>query len=969
MPGKSHPPTRLASTMIFSQLGASARSYRYVRRRFPLTLLFGGVGLLLIAIAGVLVFVIFERIAQSGFVETVEQENARDVAHLVGMAADDAGIGPLYVGQRRIGAGDVEAPTLENFLEGDALAGTVLSARDTMDIVGASLYEASGEPVWSFEATHIHRGGTSEGLGEVLGGEISSELELDEEMISADGRRERLDVVETYIPLRTEPDGPLLGAFEVYRDVSESYASLVSDVRGQVLWTTGAVMGGLYVTLVGAIALADRAVSRSRRRAEAEEARRRRHVESLAEIARTVNSDLDLDTVYSHTASSLEGVVPHERMSITLLEERGNRVVFERGAPVQGHRVDAVLPHLPVDRATAAVPVREEHRDAGLHVWIRSPLGRGGEVIGHLNLLRREVAGFTEDEVMLVEEVAQQVSAAIKNARLFDLTRRHVEDLESLAEIGRLASSAPDIAHLYHGLAGRVQELVGCDSLALFLLDPDDSSRAQIYLPRGVAPEITPGASFPRSLFPLDEMLDLEGPRVYGQSEREAFVERYAGIGIAPEHATEAAIAAPLRSPDGGFGVMVFGFAGDEGIREEHVVLAEQVCGQVVGAVANLRALSQLRLRNAALDSAGDAVIIVDGEGRIEYVNDACERLSGHAKSEILGLRLGAARSGESGGFEAPQGMLAAIRDGRSWSGRVTARRKDAGTYPEEVTVSPVAPPVQGPPRFIVVRRDITERVRAEEARRANAGLDSANRQLQREIEARVQLISTVAHELKNPLASVQGFVQLLVMNRDQNLTEKQIERLRVVEHGTERLNHLIDDLLDVSRAEGGRMRLEPSEFDAVEVTREVVASLSPLTASKGQAVDVRAEIDPLSVEIDRSRYGQVLSNLLSNASKYSPEGSEIEILLRGDEGEFRLSVRDHGIGISQEDQEKLFTPFFRAEDPDTQAQSGTGLGLVIVKSIVDLHGGRVQLESAPGEGTEVTAVFPRHVRDQSGNG
>ena len=131
------------------------------------------------------------------------------------------------------------------------------------------------------------------------------------------------------------------------------------------------------------------------------------------------------------------------------------------------------------------------------------------------------------------------------------------------------------------------------------------------------------------------------------------------------------------------------------------------------------------------------------------------------------------------------------------------------------------------------------------------------------------------------------------------------------------------------------------------------------MTDGKRQQVQVTAPDTPLTVFIDRARYEQVFSNLLSNASKYSPEGSRIEIGLVNGGSECRLTVRDHGIGISENDREKLFTPFFRANNPETRTQTGTGLGLVIVKSITELHGGRVQLQSAPEQGTEVTVTFP----------
>lgn len=938
---------------------------RNIRDRFSLTLLFGGISVLLFVAGSLAAFLVFQRATRSSLVHVVEQENTREAAHLISMAAGVSGIGPIYAGQIDAATSTARAATLGALLKQSALPASVLSSQKTMDIVGAIVWNPSGDPVWRFGLARAHEG-SDPGLSGALAGTVFSKLELGEEVTSTSGPGERIDVVETYVPVRTGPNGPVVGVFEIYKDATGAYASIVSELRGDVLRATGMVMGGLLLAMLAAIFLADRAVFRSRQRTEAEQRMRRRHVESLAQVARAVNSDLNLEAVYTKTASSLQDIVPYDRMSITLTESGGNRVAFTWGTAVPPFDVGGLLPDPSVAPGTIVVPVQGEHKEAGLSSWIRVPLGRSGQPIGHLNLFRRENASFSDDEMALVEEMAHQVSAAIDNARLFDLTRQDAQEREVLAEISRLASSSQSIFELYEGLAERVRRLIPCSQLSLFVFDAEDSGNAWVCCRGAMTSKAVGDTAVPSSTLPFGEILDLEGPKVYRGEALRALTHRWTELGWASDGGAQAVIMAPINSVSGPLGALAFEYANGDEIPNPHVRLAEQVSAQVAGAIANLQAFSQVRLQSAALESAGEAIMIVDREGRIEYVNDAFETITGFSKRDARDLTPGQG-SGPSPVLGGPS-ILAALKKGQSWSGTVTGFRKNGTSYPEEITVSPVRFDSDHSPRFIVVRRDITERIEGEEAKRINTELDTTNRELQREIAARVQMVSTVAHELKNPLSVVQGFVQLLGLNRDGNLTARQLDRLRMVEQSSQRLNALIDDLLEVSRVEGGRMRLEPTEFDVVASTRDIIESLSPMTRARRQRVLFETRCPSLTVFLDRNRYVQVLSNLLSNASKYSPEGGPIEVSLDSDGREFRLGVRDHGIGIAKDDQQQLFTPFFRVNNPETRAQPGTGLGLVIVKSIIELHGGYIHLDSSPGAGTEVSATLPcRFVSERSG--
>ena len=249
------------------------------------------------------------------------------------------------------------------------------------------------------------------------------------------------------------------------------------------------------------------------------------------------------------------------------------------------------------------------------------------------------------------------------------------------------------------------------------------------------------------------------------------------------------------------------------------------------------------------------------------------------------------------------------------------------------------------------------QRLLAEE--RMHAQADQDREELKRLNEAKDRFISTVSHELKTPLTTIMGYAQILRRNRKGNLDETQIEQLQTVQKSGWRLDLLIDDMLDISRIESGRMTTHKSEFEVMELIDELEKSFQPIVAAKGQRLIVSSSGPAGSITADRARVMQCVSNLVTNASKYSPEGSTIRILAEVNSGRLRISVKDEGIGISAEDQEKLFTLFFRADNRETRAQSGLGLGLFIVSAIVEAHDGHVDVQSAPGNGTTITVDLP----------
>lgn len=245
-------------------------------------------------------------------------------------------------------------------------------------------------------------------------------------------------------------------------------------------------------------------------------------------------------------------------------------------------------------------------------------------------------------------------------------------------------------------------------------------------------------------------------------------------------------------------------------------------------------------------------------------------------------------------------------------------------------------------------------------ANEAKIKLDAENLELQRLNEAKIEFLSTVSHELRTPLTSMLAFASLLKRNKEGNLTEKNVRHLDIIDKNGRRLNALIQDLLDVSRMDMGKLFLEPSHFDIVECVNELAESFAPIYDKKSQTLHLHTSDDEALIYADKNRIMQVLTNLLSNASKYSPESKNVWLSVAkvGDHLEFE--VKDEGFGISEEDQKQMFTSFFRVDSEETRSVEGTGLGLVIAKGIVEIHGGQMKMESKIGIGT----VFRFEIHD-----
>lgn len=242
-----------------------------------------------------------------------------------------------------------------------------------------------------------------------------------------------------------------------------------------------------------------------------------------------------------------------------------------------------------------------------------------------------------------------------------------------------------------------------------------------------------------------------------------------------------------------------------------------------------------------------------------------------------------------------------------------------------------------------------------------NKELTAANAELRRIDEIKSNFISIAAHELNNPLGAIIGYVEMLIDEIYGPVSEKQLETLHLVHRAGAYLSTIIKDFLDVARIDAGRVELTLRPTDLLVLTDDVAVQYKPTLAAKMQQLNIEVQPDLPFALIDQTRTMQIMGNLLSNASKYTPNNGEItiELSLAKKDGFLQLSIADTGVGIATDDQKKLFSRFFRAKNVQLTGASGTGLGLYIARSLVELQGGNIWLESEINQGTTVYVTFP----------
>jgi len=348
----------------------------------------------------------------------------------------------------------------------------------------------------------------------------------------------------------------------------------------------------------------------------------------------------------------------------------------------------------------------------------------------------------------------------------------------------------------------------------------------------------------------------------------------------------------------------------------------------------------QVRHTQAILDNVIDGILTIDERGVVASCNQAAERIFGYAADQVVGNNVKmlmpepyhSQHDGYLGNYLATD-VARVIGIGRE----VTGLRKDGGTFPMDLAVSEISH--HGKRLFVGLVRDITERKRVE--------------------QMKSEFVSTVSHESRTPLTSIAGALGLLVGGVLCAMPEAARPMLDIALKNSQRLTHLINDLLDMEKIAAGKLNFDMVVQPLMPLVEQALEANKAYGDQFGVRFELVAREDGAEVRVDSQRLMQVLSNFLSNAAKFSPQGQVVEIDVRREGVKIRVTVCDHGPGIPEEFRSHIFQKFAQADSSDTRQKDGTGLGLAITKELVEQMGGSVGFESIAGQGTRFHFDLP----------
>ncbi|MEM7330514.1 MAG: GAF domain-containing protein [Chloroflexota bacterium] len=611
------------------------------------------------------------------------------------------------------------------------------------------------------------------------------------------------------------------------------------------------------------------------------------------------------------------------------------------------------------------------------------PLTKDGEAIGVLMLADlKNRFRFTHRDISWGSLYGVQVSIGLQNANLINELRYFNEELDSrvagrtqelnqqnervniLLRITSELSRSLDQDRVMTQALALVNEVANAKQGIILLID-QPSGELYFRASLGEANMPTSNKGIPSGLKKTEGLagwiIDNRSAVIVHDTEEDP---RWIDLPKSRHH--KSVLGLPLISNDEVFGVLMLFHSEKSAFTAKQLDLVEAATIQVANAINNAQ-LYQLifdqaerlgsALRNeiiqkanleAVLESMADGVLVSNERNIIEMVNhSACtiltmprDQLKDRPINQLLGL---------FSHFE--ESWLAAIEDWGKNSDRI-----EAGIFLsdqlqiEDKFINVKLSPVISDKQFygtVSIFRDVTKEVEVEQLKN--------------------EFVSTVSHELRTPMTSIKGYVDLMLMGAAGTFSDAQNQFLNVIKSNAERLHMLVNDLLDISRIETGKTTLDLRPLDIPQLIDQIVNNhLIGRIHDEGKTLQVDKRFDPSLplVSADQRRVSQILTNLLDNAFNYTNENGKV-IISATTSGQFvYVSVEDNGIGISDDNLSKIFDRFYRSENPDVQKVSGTGLGLAIVQSLVEMHGGRLIVQSEFGIGSKFTFNLPVVVED-----
>ncbi|MDM8545718.1 PAS domain S-box protein [Candidatus Venteria ishoeyi] len=359
-----------------------------------------------------------------------------------------------------------------------------------------------------------------------------------------------------------------------------------------------------------------------------------------------------------------------------------------------------------------------------------------------------------------------------------------------------------------------------------------------------------------------------------------------------------------------------------------------------------------LRKLSRVVEQSHNTITITNLDGYIEFVNPAFTRTSGYSAEEAIGANSGLLKSGLQP-TEFYANLWETLKRGEIWNGEFLNKRKDGSLYWESATISTLINEEGKPSQYLEVKEDITERKEAE------MELQEKNFELLRLNQEKNEFLGIAAHDLKNPLSAIKGLAEEIQEDYKDMDADEVIQDAGKIRMAAQRMFMLITNLLDVNIIESGKLNIEPALYHIQELVEAVVDDYQQRAAQKNIQLRYDNQVGDCLVKLDGEIFQQVMDNLVSNAIKYSPQDTVTTLRLSRKNGFVCCEIQDQGPGFSAEDLNKMFGKFVRLSAKPTGNEHSTGLGLFIVKKMVEAMHGKVRCESVAGQGANFIVEFP----------
>jgi GAF domain-containing protein len=649
----------------------------------------------------------------------------------------------------------------------------------------------------------------------------------------------------------------------------------------------------------------------------------------------------------------------------------------------------------------------------GQRTVLAAPLVQGGRALGVIVMRRREARPFTDRQVELARTFADQAAIALENVRLFKETAESLEQQRAISEILQVISSSPtDIQPVLDAIAKNAARYCAAEDCGVALVRGDGMLEqvAQFGpISRYIAPWPLDRSSV-RGRSIVDRRI-VHVPDMLAEPEDEYAI----GKQRARDLGQRTILAAPLMREGVALGAIALRRTEVRPFTDKQIALLRTFADQAAIAIENVRLFNETKESLEQQTAIGEVLKTISGsvfdlEPTLRAVVENAARLVGadlawmsrrvYVEATASFTPPGTARWARTRELEAvferlpadidvspprvahPTGSLMSRLISTGESVNITDVQQDAELVRASPTVKATgARSVLGVVvrsesamlgAFVLARLDVSP-FSARDLQLAETFADQAaiaikNVELFNEIQAKSrelevanrhksEFLANMSHELRTPLNAIIGFSEVLTTGMFGDVNSKQKEYLEDILSSGQHLLSLINDILDLSKIEAGRMELEPSMFAIGGALESGLTIVRERATRHGIALDASIPKDLPRVEADERKVKQILYNLLSNAVKFTPDGGRVQVRARAENGDVRIDVQDNGIGIAPNDQSRIFEEFRQVGRE--RSREGTGLGLTLTRRYVELHGGRIWVESAPGQGSTFSFTLP----------